>query len=425
MSATLIEAKHDLPLVEVEAALAVGPLEDPQGKEGLTRTACELLRRGAGGRSRAALDDAFDALGASLDVGVQYDYAGFTLKCLARNLDAALALLGDVLARPHLDAEEHEKLRRENLAVLDEVRDDDATLATRYFDRAAIAGHPYGRTAIGTEASLESISRDDVAAWAARNVRREKLLVGFGGDVTAERAHALAARLRDALPTGGAAPATFSPPPRPSGGRRTILVDKPERQQSQILIGHAAPPASHADFLALHVASTVFGGMFTARLMTEVRVKRGWSYGASFRILKTRVGHTFKLRVFPAAEQTRDTLALVLDMWDEITAKGVTAEEVTFAKAYLEGSWAFEIATPADRVERRIETAVMDLPEDWVDRYADRLRAITPDDVNRAIRAWWDPADATIALTCTAETMAPKLAGLPLGAIEVVAYDSY
>jgi zinc protease len=305
------------------------------------------------------------------------------------------------------------------------MRDDDATLANRFFDRAALAGHPYGRTALGTEASLTHISHADVTDWVAGNVVRERLVVGLAGDVTAERAHALAEVCAAGLSPGSARPAGDLVPPSVLPGRRTILVDKPERTQSQILIGHAAPPPTHPDFHALQVAGAAFGGGFTSRLMTEVRVKRGWSYSASFRTAKTRVGHTHRLWVFPSAEQTADTLALVLGMWEDAVAKGFSSDEVEIARSYLEGAFAFEIDTPNARLDRRIESIGWGLPDDFLATHVDNLRAVTPEQVNDALRRHWRPADAVITVMATAETMLPRLAGLPLGPVEVVAYDSY
>jgi zinc protease len=245
--------------------------------------------------------------------------------------------------------------------------------------------------------------------------------------VTHDRAQALADKTFGGLPAGiaGVSPLPLATPPAPGGGRKTLLVDKPERSQSQIIVGHATWPAAHPEFLAQQVGATVFGGTFTARLMSEVRVKRGWSYGASFRAGKTRAGHSVKLRVFPAAEQTPDTLELILRLWDEIVAGGVTEAEVEFAKGYMEGSWAFDLATPAERLDRRTETYVIGVAEDWIETHVHRLRAVTAKDVNEAIRKAWRPDSATIVVTCTADAMRPRLEGLPLGAIETVSFEDY
>jgi zinc protease len=422
----LVEEQRDLPLVEVQLVCASGPAGDPEGQEGLARHAFELLRRGAGGRSRAELDAAFDALGAQVDVLPSYDASALSTTCLTRNLEPTLALLGDVLLRPHLDEAEHHKLVREELAALDEVRDDDASLASRFFDRAALRGGPYGKSPLGSETSLGSLTRDDAAAWCGRALVADNLILGLAGDVSAERAAELG---RAAFAGIADAPA----PPLPAGlapsarrrSRHTVLVDKPERVQSQILIGHAAPPPSHEDYLALHVACTAFGGTFTSRLMKEVRVKRGWSYGVSLRVARARAGHSLRLRVFPAAEQTPDTLALVLGLCEEVVAGGLTDEEVAHARGYLEGSWAFELATGGERLDRRIETDVLALPEDWVASYLPRLRALDASAVNAALRRHVHPEAFTVVLTATAAEMVPRLARVALGEIEVVDYLSY
>ncbi len=420
----LVEEKHDLPLVSVEVVLRTGAAADATGQEGLCRHAAELMRRGAGGRSREELDAAFDALGASFDAEVTQDAVTFSGRCLSRNLPAFLALVRDVICRPRLDEDEHERLRRETLGLLDEVRDDDATLAGRFFDRFALTGHPYGRTALGTAESLSRLARADAVAWVERNVRRGNVIVGFAGDLAESAAPELSAALIADLPDGAVQPLLLTAPSI-GATRRTFLIDKPERQQSQIVIGHPAPRHADTDWLPLHVACTVFGGMFTSRLMTEVRVKRGWSYGASARLVRARGGHSFRIRVFPSADQTPDTLALVLSLWEDIAKNGVTDAELDFAKAYLEGNWAFEIDTPTERLSHRLDSIIYDLPPGTYERYLDRLAAVSKDDVNSAITHWWWPQSAVILLTATAGTMTSRLRDLPIGAIEVVPYDSY
>ncbi len=425
----LVEEQHDLPLATVHVSVAVGPSSDPPGLEGRCRRAFALLRRGAGGRSRAELDEAFDSLGAGIDATMTYDSVGLEVSCLAEHLPAVCALVADVLAQPTLAADEHERLRREDLADLDDMRDDDGSLAGRFFERAALAGHAYGRTALGTAASLARISHADVTGWVRAHVVKDNLVVGFAGDVTEARAHDLAEICAAGLPRSSSRPRAdvLVAAPVVAPGRRTILVDKPERVQSQIILGHAAPPPAHPDFAALQVAAAAFGGGFTSRLMTEVRVKRGWSYGASFHTGRARAGHLVRLRVSPSAEQTPDTLALVLGMWEEAVQSGFTDAEIEVARSYLEGAWAFELDTPIARLDRRLEALAWGLPPGAVAGHAAALRAVTPAQANEAIRRHWRPADAIIAVTATAESMLPRLglADLALGQVEIVAYDSY
>jgi zinc protease len=418
----LCEEQRVLPLFTAVVALKTGSREDPPGKEGLAQHASELMRRGTAELSRSELDGRLDDLGASLDIGCSRDAVTFTGRCLSRHQEALLTLLCECLVRPTLAEPEHARLVRESLAMLDDLRDDDASLCQRYFHRYAMAGHPYGRPTMGTAASLSALTQDDAAKWVQRNVVPDSLILGFAGDLSQAQVAKLAARATTGLHTGSFASAPPAPLPT-RRGRKTVVVDKPERDQSQILIGHDAPPPAAPDWLPLHVAATVFGGTFTSRLMQEVRVKRGWSYGADCRVGRGLGGHTFAIRVFPALEQTQGTLALVFSLWEELVQAGITKDELDFAKSYLQGNWAFELATPADRLERRLDSLLLEVPppEDFIPR----LQSVTLQSVNDALRRHMRPDDAVTVIVASAEELVEELSGLPIGPVEVVPYDSY
>ena len=320
----LVEENHDLPLVRVQVAVRVGAGDDTPELDGLTNYASELMGRGAGGRTRAEIDAAFDALGTSLDVSSDYDGVTFDLTVLKEKLEAALVLLADVILRPDFPRGEADKLKRELRASLDDLRDDDGSLVRRYFTRALYGAHPYGRTVLGTEASIAALSLDEARGWHRRALVGGQMIFGVAGDVDAGVAAQAVARHFQALPSGGGEPGA-RPAVARRGGMRLVLVDKPERTQSQILMGQPAPRWHDPDFLALQVATTAFGGTFTARLMDEVRSKRGLSYGASARVGQGRGAKALVAHVFPSLEQTPETLELVLRLWRQWVEDGVTA----------------------------------------------------------------------------------------------------
>ena len=105
-SLLIVESNHSVPLVHVVVASRSGSASDPRHREGLTNLAAEWARRGAGGRSREAMDSALDALGATLEIRTEQDHTAFEGMVLARNLDEYLALLGDVIVRPNFTANE-------------------------------------------------------------------------------------------------------------------------------------------------------------------------------------------------------------------------------------------------------------------------------------------------------------------------------
>jgi zinc protease len=203
------------------------------------------------------------------------------------------------------------------------------------------------------------------------------------------------------------------------------LIDKPERVQSQVLIGHLGPRCGTPEFNALMPVETAFGGTFTSRMMQEIRVKRGWSYGAGCRIGRARGAHWLRLYLAPSAEQTPDAVELCLKLYDDLRSGGITDEERTFAVAYLTGSMPFSRATASQRLRLQLRHTIFGLPANYADSLPDRLAALQPDDIQRAIEEWLFPDDACVVIVCTAESMREALASRGIGKIEVVAYDSY
>jgi zinc protease len=426
-STLLVEENHDLPLVRAQVALRVGAGDDAAELDGLTNFASELMGRGAAGRSRAEIDAAFDALGTNLDVMTDYDGVTFDFTVLRERLEAALTLLADVILRPDFPALEADKLKREIAAQLDELRDDDGQLARRFFTRALYDTHPYGRTVLGTDASLATLSVDGARGWHARALRGGNVVFGVAGDVGADDAAQAIARHFAALPAGGSEAGARPTVPRRKGLRLT-LIDKPERTQSQILLGQPAPRWHDPNFLALQVATTAFGGTFTARLMDEVRSKRGLSYGASARLGQGRGAKALVAHVFPSLEQTPETLELVLRLWREWVEQGVTDEEVAFARGYLAKSFAFSVATPEDRLELHTALDLAGMPRDHAETFAARVQKVERADALRALGQHLTARDLEITIVTTAEELRPKLeeAKLLEGVeVAVVPYDSY
>jgi zinc protease len=421
----VVESAPAVPLVWFEVIARGGSAADPAGVEGLCHHMAELSRRGAGDRSREELDRALDQLGSSIHAVTNRDRLAFTGVCLAEHLDATMALLADVMARPHLSADEHHKLLTETRAIIDEIRDDDSALLERHYLPHWQPGHPYSRTALGTEASLAAIRLDEVRAAYRRQMVPDNLIIGFAGDVSERRAREAADQLVADLPTASAprlpdVAAAAQPP-----GRRAVLVDKPERSQVQILLGHGAPPPSDPDYDALTVVETIFGGTFTSRLMQEIRVKHGWTYGVSCRLGRARGPLWLRIGFASAEEVAPAAIARVAKMYEELREHGIGQDELDFAHSYLAGSYAFSIATARDRLRVATDAAVCDLPEDFIRTLPARLAAVTLADTQRAVERWVRPGDLVTGMVATESTFASSIAELDLGATTVVPYDRY
>ncbi len=424
---TIVEASPDTPLVWFEVSIRGGAAADPIGVEGLHRHAALLARRGAGAKQRAELDETLDSLGAALEVSLSRDSLSLSGLSLTRHLDAVIDLASQVLAEPRFDEDEHQRLLRETPQVLDEIRDDDSALATRWFDWVCSPGHAYGRTSLGTESSLARIAdlgRDAARDLWRREVVAENLIIGLAGDIDEAQSEKLVARLIERLPAG----ARVADPPAPGlakPGRRTILVDKPDRTQAQLRIGHLATKYGHPDTAALAIAEAVFGGMFSSRLMQEVRVKRGWSYGAGCAMRRSRLPHWFEMWTAAGIDVAGPAVALELELYADYAANGPTDDEVDFARSYLVGSMPFHVATARQRMQLAVRDELFDLPSGYTTGLPEVLGQLGAADVRAACTRNFHPDNAVTVAVTTAELALPALQAANAGPVTVVRHDEY
>ena len=428
LSSVFVEPSTDTPLVWFDVSIGGGAADDPEGIEGLHRHAGLLARRGAGGRSRVELDQVLDELGAAVEISVARDALTISGMALSRNLDRVFALACDILVEPRFELSEHEQLLRETPQVLDEIRDDDSSLASRWFDWLCAPGHPYSRTSLGTDRSIARIDRDQALAQWHHEVRADNIVVGLAGDIDDRRAHRLAGELAHRIDARGAVAATAGPAPTgvaaPPRGRRYVLVDKPERTQAQLRMGHLCLGYGHPDTPAMLLAETTFGGMFSSRLMQEIRVKRGWSYGAGCALRRSRKPHWFEIWLAPGATVAGDAAKLTLDLYDDLAARGPTDEEVDFARSYLVGAMPFHSATARQRMQLAVRDAVLGVAPGYTTNLPQLVGEVSASDVRRACAAHLHPRDI---MTVAVSTASLIQSSLPTddGTLMVVAHDAY
>ena len=426
-SLLLVEENPTLPIVTVTVAARTGAAADPEHLAGLSNMAGEVARRGAGGKTREQLDDALDDLGASLDVLADTESVRFVGRVLSKNFNPFMDLLADVILRPTFDQSEVNGTRREVVGQLAESRNDDRSLCARNFSRRLWGRHPYGQPADGTEASLKRMKKTVLQRHFKSQFSGSNVIFAATGDITtAAFSKALEARF-DKLPN---APATTLKIPKasPPQGWRIQLVDKPDRQQVQMMFGQLGLPATHPDYVPLSIAMTAFGGhAMNATLMKEVRTERGWAYGAYMSVIPHRQVGALNGWVFTGVDHAVDTLRLVLRLYTELTQTPAPDEAVAFFKKFLAGAYASELDSPSARLWRRVLAEIQGLPRDWVDTFAQKVTDTSAADVRRAVVNHLKPHDLAITLVATADVLLPKLqaAGIDAAAVDVTAFTAF
>jgi predicted Zn-dependent peptidase len=385
----LLMEKHALPLVQVDLVVRAGALMDPEGKTGLASMTASMLTEGAGSRNALEFADAIDFLGAEISATSGFSITGISLHTPLTKLDSALVLLADVTRRPLFPAGELERLRKERLTSLIEWRDEPTALASVLFNRTLYGGHPYGRPSGGTAASLRGISVDDLKTFHDGYIVPGNTTIIVVGDVTGDE---MIQKLERAFGDWKGEPAPAPPVPAISQlkGKSVFFVDKPGAAQSVIEIGRVGVPRLTDDYFPIVVMNTILGGSFTSRLNMNLREKHGYTYGA---------GSRFQFRPLPgpffatASVQTAVTDSSLVEFMNEL--KGILApippSDVERAKNYVALGFPADFQSVGQIATQIEELVIYGLPDDYFNRYTERILAVTPVDVERVARKYINP----------------------------------
>lgn len=420
----IVEESAALPLVSMTVAFKAGSAHDPVGKEGLARASSRMIRRGGAGMTPVQIEEAIDRLGGDFSADVGFGWTAVSADVLGRNAETMAELVGKLVAGPAFEPTELDKLKREIEAEIVETRDNDRTLAGRALRREIFQNHPYARRVGGYLPTLATLTDQDARTHHGRVFTRSNAIVVFSGDVNKRRARDLAGLLTAGLPDGKA-PGDPIPEPTARPGRHLVFVDKPDRTQTQMYVGALGAHPHDDDLTPFQVATAVLGGTFTARMMQQVRVQRGWSYGAYARLGLERHREMFTMWAAPAATDAPACLALLLELLEGWRATGVSDDELSFTKRYLRRSHVFEIDTAQKRAQQRLEAELLDLPAGYHEGYTERVRAVSRRQADRAVAQHIDPQNLVIAVVGSHDEIGAKIeAAIPgLTSKTVVPYD--
>jgi zinc protease len=387
----IVSEKHDLPLVSFSITLLGGANQfEPAGKQGVASLTASMLSEGTKTRDGEALSNALQLLGTSVNVSVSGESGSISFQSTAAKFPATLDLLVDMLTSSTFPETALERLRGQRLVALTQARAQPGAIANRVFPRILYGNvHPYGK--VVTEESLKAITRDDVAAFHRAYFQPGRALVTVVGDIAAASVKPTIEKALSPWAKGGERP-VFTYPPAPGPQNTAIfLVDKPGAAQSTFAIGRPGPPRNTPDFFALSVMNTMLGGMFQSRLNANIREDKGYSYG-----VRSSFAHGKGPGAFRAGGDivTDKSDAALIEFMKELRGmlgeRPVTDEELTVAKESIVQSLPSTFETVGNINSALASLWVLDLPDDYYQRYATSITAVTKEDVVRVAKQYID-----------------------------------
>jgi zinc protease len=385
--AWLVE-EHGIPFTALEIRFQGGASLDAPGKRGAINLMTATLEEGAGDLDARGFAEAREALAAEYGFDVHDDALSISAKFLTENKDASVALLKKALMDTRFDQDALDRVTGQIASIIQSDLKDPQRIAGHAFDTMAYGDHPYATSLNGTPESLAALTRADVVAAKAAVMARDRMFVSAVGDITPDQ---LGVMLDDLL---GGLPAKGAPMPPRAGFALTpgVSVIDYGSPQSVVVFGHQGINRDDPDFFPTFVLNQILGGDgFSARLMDEVREKRGLTYGISTYLVTTDLADTWQGGFSSANEKVAEAIKVIRAEWAKAAADGVTEKELADAKTYLTGSYPLRFDGNGPIADILVGMQMQGLPISYLTNRNSYVEAVTLDDVKRVAAKWMKP----------------------------------
>jgi zinc protease len=387
VKAWLLE-ENSIPFVALEIRFKGGTSLDVAGKRGAVFMMSGLLEEGAGDLDSEGFAQARDSLAASFGFDANGDAVTVSARFLRENQDQALELLRLALQEPQFNQVALDRVRAQMVSIIAGDKKDPREIASEAFDRMTYGDHPYGTPSTGDVDTVNQFTREDMIAAHQNTMARDQMFVAAVGDISAEELGVVLDKLLGGLPEKGA--------PEPARAEVTVkggitVIDFPA-PQSIAIFGHKGVDRDDPDFFAAYVMNQVFGSSgFTSRLTTEVREKRGLTYGVYTYLASYDLANMFQGSVASANDRIGEAIDVIRAEWVKLAENGVTAEELEGAKKYLTGAYPLRFDGNARIASILVNMQVDNLPISYIKTRNDKVNAVTLEDVKRVAKRIMQP----------------------------------
>jgi len=396
---TLFVETRDLPMVDIQLTFNAGSARDQEiakGLFGLSSTAAKLMREGTDKYTAAQVASVFDATGAQFSVQAYRDMFVVRLRTLSdpKKMEPALGMMMEVLKNATFKPSSIQLALSNTQVGQKQLQENPSKLIDIRFYRALYGQHPYAEPITGTIGSTKKITADLLKKFRDQFLVAQNMNIAITGKLSPKQALELSERIAGNLPQGQKAVALAEPEEK-SG---FDIVHLPyNSSQAHVTFGHLGPNRFTKDRLALEVANRMFGGSgFNAVLMQELRVKRGYTYGAYSTFSFSQAPGIFSFRYSTRQDQLLNSIQVAHQAFINFVNQPIDTKRLEETKAGMLRAFPNNYSSNAT-INAQLGTMGFYAEQaDYLSRYPERLAKITAADVQNAVRKHLHPERLTL-----------------------------
>ena len=405
---------RETPLVYFSLAIDAGNDRGSYDKPAVSDMTAALLEKGTASKTPAELEDAIKSLGSSISISTGQFGTYISGNTLARNFDATVALVEEMILEPRWDAEEFTLLKRKLLNDIDQSAASPDAISVREAAKLRYPeGHIFSYGYYGPKDKLETVSLDDLKAFYAKYYTQHEAKLRVVGDVTPKDVKAAFAGLAKKW-TGIAPPKVTLAPANPVESAAIYMYDIPGAKQSVLRIERPALTALDADLPLAEAMNFMLGGIYTSKLNSELRVNKGYTYGIRSAFSAAKDRGTFSVRSSVRTNVTKESIELIRDILSSYGPDYTEADLETMKAALLRGQ-ALKTETLSDKLGMVNEISAYGYPADYKARNAKAIEAMTLEDFKALAAEHLRPDAMRYVIVGDAATQSAKLKDLAYG----------
>lgn len=404
----------ELPLVQFYLRIDGGQLLDNPNKKGTASLVASLMDEGTKTKTPAQLEEAIDLLGSSISISAGLESIGISGNSLAKNLDATLELVNEILTEPRWDTEAFEIAKTRRLASIQQTKGNPQSLAFNALNKQLYGeGHPSSIPLGGTIESVESITLDDLKEYFEQNISPKVAHFHIVGDINQDESlKALKSFNEKWNGTDVELPKVemVNTPSKPT----VYFIDIPDAKQSAITVGTLTVPGTDPLLYQLNVANNRLGGGMEARLMRTLRLEKGYTYGAGSFLQSNKFQTPFYAYSQVRTNVTLESLEIFRDL---ITNYSSTyfQEDLDVTKNKLIKSNALRFETLGSLINMLDNISKYNLPTNYISNEQDILTNMTVDDIQELASTYLNGQNMIYMVAGDAKTQLELIKNLGFG----------
>ena len=392
----ILAASHTIPKFHGELLFRSGNAAVADRAIGLAEMTATLLRSGTQKRASRKIEEDLRRIGADLSSHAGSDASAISFSGLSEFAEPLLGLVEELAREASFPEAEFERERRQKLEEVRLQRTQPSFLAGERLRKVLFGAHPYAHVA-PTETQVAGYKLDDLGAvYRELYTPQNGLLLLVGDFEPQEMLKGIETVFRSWI--GKQPEAKAFPEPANPRGRRVYLVHMPGAVQTQILAGCHAITRRHPDWIKLGVTNCLYGGAFNSRLVMNIREDKGYTYSPRSAVTPLRQHGFFSVSAAVRNDVVAASLTEIFYELDKLRSLSVPAAELADAQNYLSGVFSLALATQEGLLTQFSTVAEHELPDDYLETYRAKVRAVTPEELLATARKYLDSANLQIVL---------------------------